>query len=411
MNSPIWSRHKRFAVLFIFIAIFSGCGDELPSSDTDSSSSTVDNPEVGVVQETAFYVRLYDDGKLPYYMSKLGDFSTNCSIAAGQTGQALDCVLDVNELDLYYNGISLQYNVPSTMCNYVQFSTYWYYNFEVGTGPSTIVINQTKDVDGNLLSNSCVIDGTTEADCEGTEAIYSAATDTLSCVYDHTPSDGPNCCLGNYTKTHNITVSGGSATTSITTGTWGGSKVSACIGGPGKTDWQSYNKSGYPTGVIYYTPSIGLNEKYQITAPIKSTNSGSNFPIANFYTSSKHTHTGYNSSRSSSIPFFINPLDDRSQDVLYSGNPAYTWRCLDKNDEVINQIRVYVREWNTYSEFVKYGTTSGASGDPDIGGYEGSTCDYMSSGFECNDLKDLDDKSETVYNSTTKPNNFPKEAF
>tara|TARA_B110001454_G_scaffold218991_1_gene249082 strand:+ start:128854 stop:130035 length:1182 start_codon:yes stop_codon:yes gene_type:complete len=391
------------------ITLIAGCGKEA-EDDTSSSSSTSsgNNPTLGVVQDDAFYVRVFDEEKFPYYMSKLGDFNTKCAIASGSSAQNLDCVLDMNELDLYFHGVSFQYNVPSGMCSYFSRSTYWYYNYEVGYGPSTFVRNETKDASGNLVSSSCVIDGVTQAGCSNSESSY--GTDGPSCIYNYTASGGPNCCMGSYTKTVNTTTPSGTTSTSEVLG-WGGN-YAGCIGGAGKTNWTELDKVGKPVGVIEYTPSTGLNQKYDVTGPQFKSNTGLNIPIANFYTASKHTHGAYVGSTTSSYPYIVDPIDDRSGSPLPSGNPAYTWTCYDRNLEIVNRIRVYIREWNTNKEFVKYGTTSGASGDPDISGFEGTECDYTSSmGGRCNDRTDLDDNTFTNYNSTTKPLLFPNEEY
>lgn len=397
---------KQIIAIVMTITFVIGCGKE-PLEDTSSDSSSLPsaNPELGVVQEDSFYVRLYDEGKFPYYMSKLGDFNTKCAINKGVSAQSLDCVLDMNELDLYFHGMSFQYNVPSGLCSYVEFRTYWYYNFEVGYGPTSIVKNESQDAAGIVTGSSCTIDGV--AGCSGTEAVY--GTEGPRCKYDYTATGGPNCCVGSYSLTNNTTTPSGTTSTTSILG-WGGN-IGNCIGGAGKTSWTKYSKEGYPRSQIYHTPAKGLNERYDVKGPIDSTNVGSNFPNSNYFTASKHTHSGYFESRVSSLPYIVDPIDDRNGTPLYSGNPAYTWSCLDRNDELVNQIRVYVREWNTNKEFVKYGTSKGASGDPDIAGVEGSTCDYTTGSGYCNDSFDLDDISRTTYNSSTKPELFPRESY
>lgn len=408
MSNYSWQVYKRVIAVMMIVIFIASCGKEPVAEEASDSASTIENPELGVIQEDTFYVRLFDEGKFPFYMSKMGDFKTKCSIASGTSAQSLDCVLDINELDLYFHGISFQYNVPSGQCSYVQFNTYWYYNFEVGYGPSSFIRYETKDEDGRLTSSSCNIDGNTVANCIGVEATY--ADSGAKCKYDYSASGGPNCCMGTYTLTTTTTTPTGTTSTSAALG-WGGN-IRECIGGAGKTDWSEYNKAGYPLGRLYFTPIKGINERYDVKPPIKSSNAESSFPIANMYTSSKHTHSGYIDVRSSSVPYIIDPIDDRSGTPLYSGVPAYTWSCLDRNYELINQIRVYVREWNTNNEFIKYGTSKGASGDPDVAGVEGANCDYSTSlsGF-CNDHIDLDDISTNTYNGTTKPLMFPKEKF
>ena len=49
------------------------------------------------------------------------------------------------------------------------------------------------------------------------------------------------------------------------------------------------------------------------------------------------------------------------------GNPAYILSCFDTGLELKHSISLYVREWNTLEEFLLYGSSSGASGDPDVG--------------------------------------------
>lgn len=397
------------ALLFFLI---SSCGSDSAKTPIETSNSSTLNPTKGVTQEESFYVRLYDDGKYPYYMNQKNNYDKKCEITLGASSQNIECILDINELDLYFNGVKFQYNIPSSMCSYMSFTPYWYYNWEPGYGPSAVSISKSLDVSGNLLSLSCVIDGVTS--CNGTEASFDATNDKLTCVYDHTDASGPNCCLGSYTKTVVTTVAGGAPVTSYGKANWGGD-IKGCLGGQGKTNWSLYTKSGYPASEILYTVGVGKNDVYEVTAPIQSSNAGSNFGIANYFTSGKHNHNGY-SSGSSTYPYQIDPIDDRNGTTLRSGSPYYRWQCLDKDKEVIHQIIVSVREWNTYKEFLTYGTSKGTSGDPDVVGVEGTGCDYNTQNTTetCNDFTDWDDYYTLfsgIFSSVTKPSYFPNETF
>ena len=67
----------------LFLAFSLSCSDGKKSGDGDNSSALPENPTVDVVQEEAMYMRLYDEGKFPYYSSILGSFASKCEIATG----------------------------------------------------------------------------------------------------------------------------------------------------------------------------------------------------------------------------------------------------------------------------------------------------------------------------------------
>jgi hypothetical protein len=382
--------------LFITVAVMTACGAGKKTTGDDTAPSSGSNPLVGDVTAEAFYVRVYENGKFPHFMSELGDFSSACEISAATKGSSLDCLVDIPELDLYFGGITFQYNFPASMCAYSLIKPYWYYNFETGTGPSTASVTVTT-VAGVVTGTACVIDGV--AGCTGLEASYSSLTQSFRCQYDHSLNPGyPNCCLGNYQYTNTQIVDGVPSSTS-TPSAWGGD-AKTCIGGAGKSNWEHYTKDGYPVGRLEYIEGKGANDKYEVTAPIKLANDGLIVSVANYYkpydaasTNGNHRHTGYVDARSTDLPYMVDPVDDRSGSTLAKyqrGQPSYLFQCLDRNREVINQIQVYVREWNTYEQFLLYGTSMGVSGDPDTTGDEGVDCDYQTGAGNCDDFTDLD---------------------
>ena len=72
-------------------------------------------------------------------------------------------------------------------------------------------------------------------------------------------------------------------------------------------------------------------------------------------------------------------------------------------------------EWNTAADFVAYQTSEGVTYDPDVGGNEGTNCDFdpIFTGA-CNDFEDMDDLlpggfyNTITPNSTTRATYFPK---
>lgn len=380
------------------LPVLVNCGGEPPL--TTSNSPSVSNPTVGVTQEAAAYVRVYDTGTFPYYTHTTGSFSQACEIATTAASQNLDCIVDMNELDIYYHGVSLQANFPSSMCTYVVHNPYWHYNFETGYGPAAITVTKTT-LNGTVTGTSCVIDGV--ATCDGLEASYSAS-EGVQCKYDHTKIGGPNCCLDfNGTSKYVLTVTTNEVGTSPSTTTtssqqsWGGN-VKNCLGGQARTDWTLHSKQGYPLGEIIYSSGVGYNKAFKISPVIKTSGTFFTLPIANYYkpynasTPPNHRHLGYNTTptRTSDIPYMIDPIDDRNFSPMVDGNPSYQWLCLDRDYEVKHSINVYVRDWNTYAQFLLYGTSAGASGNPDVTGSEGTNCDYSAGTGRCDDLFDLD---------------------
>ena len=69
---------------------------------------------------------------------------------------------------------------------------------------------------------------------------------------------------------------------------------------------------------------------------------------------------------------------------------AYKFNCYDHGYELKNSIRLFVREWNTATEFELYGSSSGLEGDPDVTGIEGINCDFSPpfATLSCNDVDD-----------------------
>jgi hypothetical protein len=432
-------------ILALSLGFLINCSGGTASDDgAPVNVSDDDLPEVGNVDPTKFSV-IASNAFAQSHTRTLADFSTPCEIPAGTVDQDLVCIIDMKEQDIYFQGLRLNYNAPDDMCDYLVRQTYWYYNNEIGEGPSSIVTSAT--FDGTDTYNpgvpaQCTVDGFGPFDCDsGVFNDLDISVDDegkvdVSCVYDHTASDGPNCCLGKYqlTTIENHIASGGDNTSEIQKKTWGGS-VAACIGGAGRTDWDLKDREGYPLAIIQSTtfsgsgddrmPIEGLNAIYSVK-PIMQTTLGSSMAIANYFDfGGSHLHSGIvDLGLTSILPYFIDPLEDRDGTDIGSGHPAYEFQCRNTAGEVRNRISVFVRDWDDKDEFDTYIASSGASGDPDTGSTGSETEDpsgidcYGVAGFPCNDGYDLDDflniTNGGLYDTTVPSNRssfFPSEIY
>lgn len=397
-------RCLKFAVLISTIcSLITGCTGTKQisqfSSTTPSNPSDPTQAPPKVVNNLGFYIK-NDTTKYTHYMTKASTFNTSCMIPTSTTtSQDVICRLDAMELDLNFYGLNLNFNVPPTMCAYLKVIPYYYYNWETGIGPSAVSL----DIESNngvtkVTACNVTTDNGANTDCANQpELTINMSSGELSCVYNHTAADGPNCCMGTYTLTKNITTkSTGSPdvnTVDTSTQSWGGN-YTECFGGQGKAAWTKYTKSGFPASLVYNTKDIGTNDTMTIDGPMSGFRND-NFQIANYYTSAWHTHGAFKtgSVATSNYPYPIDPIDDRDGTSMYSTNDAYRIECLDEAHEVKHRIRLYVQEWNTYAQFLTLFTSSGASGNPNVVGAEGVDCDYSTlfGSIPCNDHRDFDD--------------------
>jgi hypothetical protein len=317
---------QRFICIVIFCFIATGCAKK---KTTDPTNTT--NPPVGTVDDTAgFYVRHVTSPNYTYVTHKgTTEFATACVASAGE---ALDCITEAEETDLFFNGITFQYNLPSTLCTYLSFRPYYYYADRGGIGPANIQY----DIDST---------GAIGLDPANTGTITAPATgiDCMTSPYkfDHSTEvpPGPNCCEGSYTKivrTWDATAINYVIGAPITT-TWGGLRGS-CLDGPAVAT-QPKNDSGFPLSDLRYVGGVGLNQVYTVAAPISGARA-SNVYASNYFESADHPATPHVGWPAGAV---IGGADDPTM--------FYEWSCLDAASEVKARIRIQVREWNTKAAF------------------------------------------------------------
>lgn len=429
---------KIFFLLICGLYLFS-CGSEVSSFDESSLSSgsggggstdsgngdsAADPTPPSDYNLSHFFVALDTSTTYPHYVSQLNSHGTKCSIAPTSTGNDLSCVVEVPELSLFYGGLSFAINVPAGMCEYVSELPYWYYNKEVGYGPPEVHIEKTTNADAGV-SFRCSVNGSgLSSNCSGFQEVnFNATGDDMvaECVY------GSECCLGSYTlTTTNITIDASGTPTSTVSSKdyeWGDS-IRSCIGGAAKTNWTIFNGQGRPNPKLTEMRDGDLMP-YTVMAPMLSVGVPTNIPVSNFYTvlspaaSSPHYHTGFGTASGSTsvLPYYLDPISDRSGDTIIKANPYYEYSCLNDAYEIKNRIRVYVREWDDYAAYTSYVSTGVVSGTPwDVtpGSVEGGAdCDGLSPDL-CNDLIDgdnfvynlLGNIYDTTASGTTRRNNY-----
>lgn len=405
-------------------ALTSCGGSSLPGGD-EFPSILPDDPTAGF-DTTGFFIGVVNNEEINSHVRTSGSFGTSCEIAGTSANTDLSCWIDVPEGDLNFYGVDLVYNVPAGMCRYLRRTTYWYHNEETGYGPTSIVLDYTTNADGSAVTAStCSVDGGPGLPCNSTfnevEFKIDGGSITPRCSYDKTPIDRPNCCFGTYTLDKTITTDVAApdpdtVTTSFETLDWDSGKdaFKECVGGAGRTNWDWYSKTGYPVPVIQFAQN-GLSDKYELKAPIQTVNNGTNYSIANFYITTPvaiHNHSSFGTATTSTQPYFIVPITDRNGTPMTSGNNSYSFECLDEAFEVKHRIRAYVRDWDTYADYLAYIASAGVTSVPDRPGVENTNCDGILG--PCNDELDLDDFVNAlpgaVYETVTptlRGNNFP----
>lgn len=381
-----------------------GSGDSaaLPSTTPGGgTSASSDGFSVGVAN---------NDGLFEPIVYQTGSYGSECLIAASVTvsSAAMDCTVDILETDNFFHTVDLEYNVPQDSCDYVVISPSWHWNYSVGYGPSevTIEVNSSgvvTDVDSSGDNGCRTVQNGVGVTCDAAAEIIGLDGQSPLCEYNHAlrTEGAPNCCLGTYNLTiEKDTDDNGSVdeTSVADFQPWNGSMAN-CWGGSPKQNWSAIDSNGLPQSIIQYVEDNGVKDVIRINS--NSATFADNFQYgANHYntTGNPHAHSGYVSASTSNVPYAVEPIDDLDGTSIQSGRAPYTVTCLTRGGEIKHQINIYVREWNTYQQWLTYQTTMGASGDPDLRGAEGVACEYESSfGGTCNDYSDWDD---ILFNAT-----------
>ena len=352
-----------------------------------------DDPAVELPDDSLMFIEAVARQSLNYVTHVRGDWSRRCTIDLDDTNvmnRDIECIVEAKELDLYFNGISLAYNVPSnTKCSYLELDPYWYWRFPTGVGATSYTVD---------VSESGTVTRDAGSDPGG---LVQIVNNEPLCIYNHTAVEGPNCCTGAYTETRRIDTGAG-IEVQTTEGIWG-TDVSQCIGGAAN-DMTDKSKVGIPRTKIMNMkkedPSV-FQAGLSLALDVGSSKLKSQFisPMAATYKTSGtfEAQSPINLNLATNV-YIANMLDEvagvpisappalTSADVYGHGTPepntSYEWRCVDDAREVYARVRLHVREWNMESEFNLEG-----AGNPDSSGVDP---DFSNSYNDFGDWLDFD---------------------
>lgn len=379
-------KQRRLPLLALAIcAAFTAPGciepEEVATVATDTNTTTeVSNPPVGVVDDSAGFYVIAQANENYTYITHRGDESgsipatytggfTRTRECSAELGDDIMCYVEANELDLWFNGLTLQHNVPSTMCSYVTVELPWYFKYPLAYGPK--VVGHTFDA---RSGTAYTVDNA------------NSSTGKPYCPFDYTAVGGPNCCLGSYHETSTtFTLTGEGDGTTETDNDWGGD-VASCLGGPA-TDLMDKDALGFPLAKWFFVKGVGLNGVYDIKAPF-SKGLLSNVYAANYFdiaadddyssvatidmppafsqaanrylanTSTNSFGTGADAdaivipSSDSTAGGAVVPVNVTGMEhIALTSQPFYSYTCLNRNQEVLARIRVMVRSWDKTSQY------------------------------------------------------------
>ncbi|OFZ20547.1 MAG: hypothetical protein A2X94_10995 [Bdellovibrionales bacterium GWB1_55_8] len=296
-----------------------------------------------------FYVDAIVADGVDYYFHEQSAFENNpCKVIQGETVAAktdIFCILDVAELDLYYNKFGLNYNAPPGMCKYTELVGYSYYAYEPSPPGLDVTISATY-LDGSL----------TAASSDNAAVSLDVSTNALTCTYDYTSDSGPNCCEGLVTIDSTYTfspvtgdhdddpatpdttvipapVSQPGASTSL------GGKRSACLNGPGTLDiFPKDAKSGYPRDLLTKAEVEGVNGLFEIPSSIEK-DMASTVYVANYFNPTSFGGVGSTFPQAAGV---------KPTALL---KPFYQFGCLNSAWEYVARIRLLVRSWDRVDNF------------------------------------------------------------
>ena len=304
--------------------------------------------------------------------------------------ETLLCILDVPEWEFVIKDFHLIYNFPEGMCEYTRVGLPWHFNYPIIAGPTSIECEMPGEGEDGGGSGFCDARLGSFANCDD------------RCIEEEEnicPGD-PKCC-------------------------YGGEKVDGeewepeleCFGGPALvTTSGHFNPESFYTATTQALPKGGLRQTISLqnatevngNQATQCGNSGGDCEAqgysARHYTSNSTPYANYlkrldtspedlSSINRSRLPVFL------QNSAFYNKAPRlfFEFSCLDGAGEILHQILLMIREWNTMEEFIGFYRDREEEGDPDVEGIEGKDCQYEDRAIledqveSCNDMRDFDD--------------------
>jgi hypothetical protein len=378
-----------------FVGVATGCPQQAGTSTTSTSTTTTTTTPalgpvgkvndaagfaVGIIPNPSYTAVIHagdDSGPTTTGASLTTPALTNpCSVTTtGSSVSDIMCYVEMEELDLWFNGVTLQHNVPSNMCEYVTIEPMWYFLYPTGIGPGLVESTTTTDGSGatTITDKDNAVSG--NPFCAFNFSDQNLVTAVLG------GNSGQNCCLGTYEEIQNTVNTGPTPTSSSSTtfgNEWGGAS-SSCVAGPGVDLLKGKDANGFPEPDIYYVAGVGLNGVYNVASP-QTKKFASNVYVANYFSvddSSTYDNpalwpAGFNPNNNNAVgtmsgaggttapgaPFssfwpsshpLFGPYTGTFTAGPYggAGQPFYQYICWNRDREALARIRVMIRSWDS----------------------------------------------------------------
>lgn len=262
----------------------------------------------------------------PVRLYRKGNQNLPCAIdeqaAADFEERDIECMLDINELDLFVLGFEYRAVAADGMCDFVLHGGPMFATFPVGMGPA--VVSYTRHEDDSVSEE------------------VNAEAGQPKCPFDHAPN-GPDCCYGDYIL---VVTSAATGLETVSHHSWGqiGDLAECYEGGAFYGSDLPIAGNGFPADRIVHVDRGGYSD-IRAFGGISGTHPRISYPLANFYDPDDH-------GGQAPEPF-----------LAPGAREHYELTCLDDAEEIVARIRLTVREWNEVREHER-------SGDPDTEGTE-----------------------------------------
>ena len=310
--------------MLALVLVLAGLGACKKSSDSSTPTPTPTPTTTPAYTTDDFWMDATVNAGMTYYIHEAADWTKACKILGSDSATDMTCILEMEELDLYVKGVTLNYHVPSDTCAYFTERPYYYWAWEPARGPRAVTLTIPA---GPVLVTSAG---------NGAKATVSYNGSSLACGADYTSQTGPNCCYGDYALTTNDTTAGSSTTTLAS---WG-SSFTGCISGPA-TATQPKTTYGIPKTTISYLNNASYDGSYIVSGPLDKDLLSLAY-IANYFVGPPYD-----------IGSAPTPVQGPVLGTVPSGNPYYEYTCIDHAGDVRHRIRLFIRAWSKDSEFAK----------------------------------------------------------
>jgi hypothetical protein len=158
--------NKYLVLLAISCSILS-CTEELSEEVKNGENLSEEQQEIVKFADKSIRLVSKSDEDLSHFIHKAGSLDEACEITAPPLGfdsanydktssaYTADCILDVQEYDLFFNGADFEISVDEFLCEYVEYKPYRFFQYQPGSTTKGQVDVQCDDVCTTALPNIC----------------------------------------------------------------------------------------------------------------------------------------------------------------------------------------------------------------------------------------------------------------